>query len=257
MQDKNFDSLAGKFAKNIYGTLKGDIRSAVLWRDLQEQLPRLDQGKLRILDAGGGFGFFSQRLAALGHSVVLCDISAEMLAEARRQIAQSSDALDIECIHAPIQELDADALGQFDLILCHAVVEWLADAKGTMTGLLQMLRPGGLFSLMFYNKDAMCFHALVAGNFGYVASGFKAKRVRLSPNFPLTVNEVESWCREWQFEVHCRSGVRVIHDYLKKGSLSTEYSDAGLIEMELKYSREAAFLPLGRYVHFVCQKPTA
>lgn len=257
MQDKNFDALAGKFAKNIYGTLKGDIRSAVLWRDLQEQMPKLGQGKLRILDAGGGFGFFSQKLAALGHSVVLCDISAEMLAEAKRHIALSDTQLDIECIHSPIQALDSDALGQFDLILCHAVVEWLADAKNTMAGLLKMLRPGGLFSLMFYNKDAMCFHALVAGNFGYVASGFKAKRVRLSPDFPLTVPQVEAWCCEWGFTVNCRSGVRVIHDYLKKGSLSNEYSDTGLIEMELRYSREPAFLPLGRYVHFICTKPAS
>lgn len=255
MQDKNFDTLAGKFAKNIYGTLKGDIRAAVLWRDLEEMLPRLGERKLRVLDAGGGFGFFSQKLAALGHSVVLCDISAAMLAEAKRHIALSPTPLDIQCIHAPIQDLSRDALGEFDLVLCHAVVEWLADAKGTMTSLLTLLKPGGLFSLMFYNRDAMCFHSLIAGNFGYVQSEFKAKRVKLSPNFPVTVPEVEAWCHDWQMDIHCRSGVRVIHDYLKKGSLSTEYSDAGLIEMELKYSREPAFLRLGRYVHFVAQKP--
>ncbi|MGL5407607.1 MAG: tRNA uridine 5-oxyacetic acid(34) methyltransferase CmoM, partial [Shewanella sp.] len=34
MQDKNFDKLAQKFAKNIYGTPKGEIRASVLWRDL-------------------------------------------------------------------------------------------------------------------------------------------------------------------------------------------------------------------------------
>ncbi|MBT1444167.1 methyltransferase domain-containing protein [Shewanella sp. JM162201] len=253
MQDKNFDKLAGKFAKNIYGTLKGDIRAAVLWRDLQEVLPT-DGRSLRVLDAGGGFGFFSQKLAALGHSVVLCDLSAEMLAEAQRQIDANPMKLDIQCVHSAIQDLSRDDLGEFDLILCHAVVEWLADAHGTMTGLLKLLKRDGLFSLMFYNQDAMCFHSLVAGNFGYVNSGFKAKRVKLSPNFPLTVPEVEAWCDGWQMDILCRSGVRVIHDYLKKGSLSTEYSDEGLIEMELKYSREDAFLRLGRYVHFIARR---
>lgn len=67
MQDKNFDKLAQKFAKNIYGTPKGEIRAAVLWRDLAPALAQFGDKKLRILDAGGGFGYFSQKLARLGH----------------------------------------------------------------------------------------------------------------------------------------------------------------------------------------------
>ena len=91
MQDKNFDKLAQKFAKNIYGTPKGEIRAAVLWRDLVPALAKLGDKKLRVLDAGGGFGYFSQRLARLGHEVVLCDISAEMLAQAKEQIDASPE----------------------------------------------------------------------------------------------------------------------------------------------------------------------
>ena len=64
MQDKNFDKLSQKFAKNIYGTTKGEIRAAVLWRDLAAEIQARGQQPLRILDAGGGFGFLSQKLAA-------------------------------------------------------------------------------------------------------------------------------------------------------------------------------------------------
>ena len=253
MQDKNFDKLAQKFAKNIYGTPKGEIRAAVLWRDLVPALAKLGDKKLRVLDAGGGFGYFSQRLARLGHEVVLCDISAEMLAQAKEQIDASPEPLAIQLIHAPIQALSVEQHGYFDIILCHAVVEWLTDAKPTVAGLLTMLKPGGLFSLMFYNKEAMRFHALVSGNFDYVAADLKVKKkVRLTPTHPLYIQEVKDWFSEWQKSIISQSGVRVIHDYLKK-SQPADFDYHKLLQMELEYSQREPYISLGRYVHFLGQ----
>ena len=34
MSDRNFDDIADKFSRNIYGTTKGKIRQAVIWEDL-------------------------------------------------------------------------------------------------------------------------------------------------------------------------------------------------------------------------------
>jgi len=251
VQDKNFDKLAHKFAKNIYGTPKGDIRAAVLWRDLSSALAPFGDKKLRILDAGGGFGFFSQKLARLGHEVVLCDISQEMLIQAQAHIDASTEPLNIELIHAPIQALSVEQHGVFDLILCHAVVEWLTDAQRTMEGLLTMLKPNGLFSLMFYNKEAMRFHALISGNFDYVAADLKVKKkVRLTPTHPLYIQEVKQWFMDWEMTLISQSGVRVIHDYLKK-SQAADFDYQKLLQMELEYSQHEPYISLGRYVHFL------
>ncbi|MFB2752662.1 methyltransferase domain-containing protein [Shewanella xiamenensis] len=253
MQDKNFDKLAQKFAKNIYGTPKGEIRAAVLWRDLAPALAQFGDKKLRILDAGGGFGYFSQKLARLGHEVVLCDISAEMLAQAKEQIDASDTPLAISLVHSPIQALSIAEHGMFDLILCHAVVEWLVDAKTTMEGLLTMLKPNGLFSLMFYNKEAMRFHALVSGNFDYVAADLKVKKkVRLTPTHPLYIHDVKQWFAEWHMTLLRESGVRVIHDYLKKQQ-TADFDYQKLLAMELEYSQREPYISLGRYVHFLGQ----
>lgn len=258
VQDKNFDALAGKFAKNIYGTPKGEVRAAVLWRDLSQAMAQLPKGPLRILDAGGGFGFFSQKLAKLGHSVTLCDISSEMLALGKAQIEayekSSGETLDISLIHAPIQSLTQETLGQFDLILCHAVAEWLSDAKQTLGDLTGLLKPDGLFSLMFYNKEAMRFHSLISGNFDYVAADFKVKKkVGLTPSYPLYIQDVRKWVEEWQMELVSESGVRVIHDYLKTHQPpNSDFSQ--LLEMELQYSTHPAYVGLGRYVHFIMRR---
>lgn len=256
VQDKNFDKLAQKFAKNIYGTPKGEIRAAVLWRDLTTALAQLGDKKLRILDAGGGFGYLSQNLARLGHEVLLCDISAEMLTQAKEQIDAANTPLNIRLVHAPIQALSVAEHGTFDLILCHAVVEWLADAKSTMENLLAMLKPNGLFSLMFYNKEAMRFHALVSGNFDYVAADLKVKKkVRLTPTHPLYIHEVKQWFNEWNMTLTTQSGVRVIHDYLKRNQVE-DFDYQKLLAMELEYSQREPYISLGRYVHFLGQSPT-
>jgi S-adenosylmethionine-dependent methyltransferase len=34
VQDRNFDDIAEKFSRNIYGTTKGQLRQAILWQDL-------------------------------------------------------------------------------------------------------------------------------------------------------------------------------------------------------------------------------
>ncbi len=256
MQDKNFDQLAGKFAKNIYGTPKGEVRAAVIGRDLDQILAQFGDKKLRILDAGGGFGFFSQKLAKLGHQVTLCDISSEMLALAKTQIEtyeyEQQTLLDIKLLHAPIQALTPQEHGQYDLVLCHAVAEWLTDAKATLTELTKLINPNGLFSLMFYNKEAMRFHSLISGNFDYVAADFNVKKkVGLTPTHPLYIDDVKAWLDDWQMSLINQSGVRVIHDYLKTHQPPNSNFQQ-LIEMELKYSQHPAYIGLGRYVHFVC-----
>ncbi|NKF51198.1 methyltransferase domain-containing protein [Shewanella sp. WXL01] len=252
-QDQNFDKFTQKFTKNIYGTTKGEIRAAVLWRDLIPAIESLSKPKLRILDAGGGFGYLSQKLAKLGHEIVLCDISENMLEQAKAQIAASDSQLDITLVHSAIQDLSVAELGQFDLVMCHAVAEWLQDAQATLDGLRQFIKPNGLFSLMFYNKEALRFHSLVSGNLDYVAKGLKVKKkIGLTPNYPLYINDVRQWFNDWQMELVCQSGVRVINDYLKQ-SLPVNFDKNQLIEMELKYSQREPYLSLGRYVHFIAR----
>ena len=53
MQDRNFDDIAEKFSRNIYGTTKGQLRQAILWQDLEPVLVDMEPQKLRVLDAGG------------------------------------------------------------------------------------------------------------------------------------------------------------------------------------------------------------
>jgi len=49
------------------------------------------------------------------------------------------------------EELDGE---RFDVVCCHAVLEWLADPEGAVGHLADFLGPEGRLSLMFYNRNA-------------------------------------------------------------------------------------------------------
>lgn len=249
MTDRNFDNIAQKFVKNIYGTTKGKIREAVIWDELQHCLSLLPKRPLRILDAGGGFGFFSQKLAALGHKVILCDISGELLKEAEKQLAGKEYAANVQILHCSIQMLPGFISGKFDLILNHAVLEWLADPKQTLQGLLNFLAADGVLSLMYYNKEAQRFFNLVSGNFEFVAKDMVHKKVvRLTPTHPLSEKDLRVWLDEFNMQITRKTGVRVIHDYLKERA-HCEDKFALLLAMEKQYCHQEPYASLGRYTH--------
>nr|VUD28301.1 S-adenosylmethionine-dependent methyltransferase [Raoultella sp. NCTC 9187] len=56
MQDRNFDDIAEKFSRNIYGTTKGELRQAILWQDLQPLLDRLGPGRCAFLTPAAARG---------------------------------------------------------------------------------------------------------------------------------------------------------------------------------------------------------
>lgn len=249
MNDHNFDNIAEKFVKNIYGTSKGKIRSAVVWDELLHCLSILPDRPLRVLDAGGGFGFFSQQLAALGHQVVLCDISGELLKEAQKQLAGKDYQDNVQILHCSIQNLPQFITGRFDLILNHAVLEWLAAPKETLRGLLHFLSDEGLLSLMFYNKEAQRFFNLVSGNFEFVEKGMIRKKVvRLTPTNPLAEKDLQTWLAEFKMQVIRKTGVRVLHDYLKERSLCDDKFEL-LLTMEKRFCHQEPYASLGRYTH--------
>ena len=258
-QDRNFDDLAGRFKKNIYGGLKGAVRLAVLQRDFTEAIPELlmPDKPLRILDAGGGQGQFSLRLAQAGHQVVLCDISAEMLKLAREQVEEAGLSQSVSLVHCAIQELTSHiADDQFDLVLCHAVMEWMAEPQSLLPCLHRYIKPGGWLSLTYYNRHSLIFKNLLRTNFKkIIAQDFRGAKGSLTPINPLEPDQVDAWLSDLPLSVAARSGIRVFHDYILDGELR-ERAPEDLITLELRFSRQEPYRSLGRYIHILARDIT-
>lgn len=254
MSDHYFDSRAVRFAQNIYGTPKGEIRLAILWRDLQQHVPWLSDGQpKKILDIGAGLGHFAIRLAALGHELTCVEPSREMLQQAQQNVADSLPEHNIRFIESSLQQLPTELTEKFDLVICHAVLEWLAAPEQAIGLLVNWLRPDAYLSLMAYNLNGIVMRNLVRGNFRKVKTGeFAGDKRGLTPAQPLSPESVENWIAAAPLEVVQQSGIRVIYDYLPR-AIADERSLEDIIEMEMQFSGEPPYNRLGRYTHWLCQ----
>lgn len=246
--DQSFDGLTDKFAKNIYATAKGKIRLAVLERDLAPLFT--GEKPLTVLDVGGGIGQLSQHFARHGHQIIHTDIAPDMVAEAQRHHRRAGLQEQYSYIAAPLQELPERLTTQkFDVVLCHAVLEWLAEPESALPLLKQLLAKDGCLSLMFYNRDAKLMANMVFGNFDYVEADLQVKkRVRMSPQQPIAPAQMDGWLKLHQLEVTARTGVRCFHDYLRDALDAERFEQ--LLRLELQYNQTAPFAALGRYQHW-------
>lgn len=255
MQDRNFDDIAEKFSRNIYGTTKGQLRQAILWQDLDRLLETFDSRPLRVLDAGGGEGQTAIKMAERGHEVILCDLSAEMIARAKQAASDKGVSDNMHFIQCAVQDVAHHLETPVDLILFHAVLEWVAEPKDALNALWSVLRPGGALSLMFYNANGLLMHNMVAGNFDYVMIGMPKKKKRtLSPNYPRDPQQVYGWLEEAGWQVTGKTGVRVFHDYLREKHRQHDCYEM-LMELETRYCRQEPYISLGRYIHVTALKP--
>ena len=271
--DRNFDAIADHFEKKVYGGLKGEIRLAVLRRDIFEYSVEMSKSlgrPLRILDVGAGLAQIAIELATQGHTVVINDISANMLEKAKASAAQINTDLDITWYVCPYQALtdklakdhkiknsdntvESDA--KFDLIMSHALLEWLAEPASVMDFFDQHLADNGALSLCFYNPASFDYRNLIMGNFNLLDNTeYKADNKKsLTPNYPVAKEEVASWLAAHHYQTILTSGLRVFHDYapLKRGGHNDP--DA-VIRMELRYSQQEPYKWLGRYLHIMAAR---
>ena len=250
-QDRIFDGLAKRFSQRIYDNPKGKIRLAIVQDDLQNTLDLSKPQK--VLDMGGGLGQMSIWLAQQGHEVTLCEPAADMLEAARESIASLDLSAAIHLSNKTLQQLNSEQTEQYDLIIFHAVLEWMAEPKQAIEHLRSLLKPNASLSLMFYNHHSAVMRSLMVGDFKRIRNNYIAAMGNkgFTPISPLDPQQVMDWLKEFELDVLMWSGVRAFHDYMhpearKKANLED------VLEMERKYSRIEPWRSMARYQHVIC-----
>ena len=204
-------------------------------------------------------GQMSCWLAQQGHTVLLTEPSGEMLTAARHYIHDTlgtHSASDITIQQSTIQSLCDETLHHhFDFIVCHAVLEWLANPKETLAQLLSTLKPGGYLSLMFFNQHSKVLRHLVGGDLKPVLEGKIASNGNngLAPISPLIPEDVIGWLEELNFEILSWSGVRCFYDY-SHPEVRKRMDIDDVLTLERHYSQQEPWRSIARYQHVVCRK---
>jgi len=268
---QGFDGKAERFRQRIYGHRKGVIRLALLWEQLNAQVPLLSQGpvsegacreslsreddRLSVLDLGCGIGQLSARLAALGHHPTLVDASTDMLQMAQAHYQEVGLMLEpSQLICAGLDAVDSLGLPQYDLVLMHAVLEWLPDPQPGLAVAAARVRPGGYLSLAYYNRHGLIYRNLLHGNFDPIRrEHYSGHEGGFTPIHAILPDELESWLAPLGLEPVYRAGLRTFSDFMPR-IVAEKYSDEEVLEMERRFAEVEPYRSLGRYQHLICRK---
>ncbi|MBB1485286.1 methyltransferase domain-containing protein [Oceanospirillum sediminis] len=263
--DKIFDGLAEKFRRNVYGTSKGWLRQQILFQDLQ-QIPGLNEtgtvsehATISVMDVGGGLGQMSDWLAQQGHQVCFTEPADDMRAEASalfdHQQSQNNYHYPVQVHNLRLQQI-TEQLPPADLVVCHAVLEWLHEPEKALSYLNAMINPGGWLSLMFFNEHGLRLSNIVKGNYDKALRDTldgTGQRLRLTPISPQDPDTVLKGLADQGLEIISVAGIRVFSDYLRDKEPDQADMDK-VLELEWRYCHQEPYWRLGRYIHVIARK---
>jgi SAM-dependent methyltransferase len=136
---------AFRWQASPWGRLRCTLTEANLLR-------HLDRRPRRVLDVAGGYGLEAVRLAARGHEVTVLDPAGAMLRNAKEH-AEAFDVADrLHVVQAAAEDApELFAADDFDLVLCHNLLQYVEDRRAVLEAVTVPLRRGGLLSVLAPN----------------------------------------------------------------------------------------------------------
>jgi SAM-dependent methyltransferase len=140
-----------------------------------------------------------------------------------------------------------------DVVLCHGVLEVVADPAAALATIRRVLRPDGALSLLVAQRHAAVVARAMAGHFQQalgllddaVPSGRSGHR--------FTSHELVGLLADAGFEVASVHGVRVFADLVPGSLLDLEPgASAALVQLEHAVSERPEYLPLATQLHVLC-----
>lgn len=256
---ERFQSGANQYAAYLK-TPEGRLRSDLALANLQDFLPSQAKTSLCALDLGCGTGETAIRLARLGIHVTLLDSSTTML-DIAKSAAQEAGVTD----KVVLQHGDATQLanlfhaGSFDVILCHNILEYVADPGTVLSDAARMLRDSSaLLSVVVRNQAGEVFKAAIqSGDLAAAEKNLTAEwgqeslyggEVRL-----FTGRYLGDMLSAASLAIIAERGVRVLADYLPaKISRSDDYQRIFHLERKLGSRRE--FVAVARYMQHLARR---
>ena len=118
-------------------------------------IANIPKGKiLTILDAGGGVGRFAEPLLKMGHNVVLTELSAEMLKNAKNKLGSYPN---IQFVKNSVVDMKEFKDKSFDVVLMiNAILDYCGNHDAAIKEARRILKTGGLFIGTVNNRFVYC-----------------------------------------------------------------------------------------------------
>lgn len=225
--------------KSVSQTFLLDLLDAEL-----DSLALGDTRALDVVDVGGGTGGVATALAAKGHQVTVIDPSPDALASLERRTAEAGQTGRIRGVQGDAADL-AQVVGPHtvDVVVCHRVLEVVDSPAEALAAMADVLRPGGVLSLLVSQRHALVLTQALAGHIG-LARRTWADRTRFDEQ------RVVDLVEQAGFAVLALHGVGAIADHVPESLVeAAPQNSTELLALETEISQDPAFRALAPQLH--------
>ena len=237
------------------------VRTALVAEALRAALVAAGaQGALDIVDLGGGTGGFAVPLAAEGHWITVIDPSPDALASLERRAREEGVEDRVRGVQGDAAELARLAAeGSADVVLCHGVLEVVDDPQDALLAMAAVLRPGGVFSLLVAQRNAVVLARALAGHLSDAHDALLDPDGRWGASDPMPRRFDEAAVSELLdnagLSVHTVHGVRTFSDLVPAAFVDSEPGAAeALADLERTASQHPAFRAIATQLHVIATR---
>ncbi|MGL5811157.1 MAG: class I SAM-dependent methyltransferase [Nocardioides sp.] len=216
----------------------------------------------RVADIGGGTGGFAVPLAELGHQVLVVDPNPDALAALGRRAAEAGVTDRVAAVQGVVEDLaliTETSGADFDLVLCHEVLEVLPDPGAGLRTIAAILRPGGVLSVVVPGLHATVVAKVMAGQFQQALALLevdgRADRAAIRGGRRFTPELIVGLIDDAGLSTSSIHAARVFTDLVPGALIDTEPgAHQALAELERAVFERPEYLALATHLHLLATR---
>lgn len=227
-------------------------RGAAVWEAVQQVLAPMG-ASLSVVDAGGGTGGLSVPLAQLGHRVTVVDPSPDSLAALGRRAAESGCSERVHGVQGDLTSL-AELARDVDVVICHSVLEVVDDPAAALQAVHEVLRPGGVVSVVVAGRSAAVLARALAGRL--LEALHTVRGAPTEPPRRFLAAEIQGLLAAAGFDLEHINGIGVFTGLVPGAFLDADPAAQDLLrELEREVAPRPEFLGMAAHLHLLARRP--
>lgn len=253
MQVKNLYNKTAQDYDQQYETPYWKLYNAITWHNLRKFLPK--NKKSIILDAGGGTGYWTIKLAKLGYNVILTDVAKDMLEVARKKIKKAKLEDKITIKKTDIRNMSCFPANRFDMAISEGdPVSYCLNAKKAIKELSRVVKRNKPVVVSVDSKYSIMLNLLNRGSLDKLSSFLKtgiAKREFIFQAF--TPEELTKFFRNAGLRVVRIIGKSIFSRLLDKKNRNNVIKNNfdEMLKLELKFCDKENIIGFGGHLEIV------
>lgn len=180
----------------------------------------------------------------------MLDASTEWLDRARTKAVTAG--VHLRLVQARLEDLASCDVGQYDAVLCHALLMYVADPEGLLIALRSAAREHAVLSLLDKNRDGLALRPALGGDFIEAQRLLTERTSKGRLGVENRAHSIDEWremltAADWQLEEW--SGIRLFSDFVPDDLGPEEY--AALLALERSAGTRDPYRQVARLVHFI------